>query len=733
MFVRHLLLSLTGDGLLNFSVVDRRWQWNIEAISAKSIANSSVSLMVGMMKTHQQSDQDALRLAALLGTKFKLEILERLFVLYQYGSTSEFPSSIERAISGGIIIIDSCGSLRFSHDQLFQAARALTPSQEQPRAHLDIGRRLLKSIDGALNSLSPGFLTTIVDQYNAGISLITDHEEELALAELNLLAGEAALASASYLQAAIYLLRGCSLVCEDDWNSHYNTCLRLFTFSGEAQITQGMAEGAVTALTTVLEHGRSFDDKLPAHQALLTAYTIKGDHSEAIDHGLLVLKELGEDFPLGADARQAASKADLIEICGVLKSKPFDDIVSQSTIENDPTKILAMQVLMVVSRIAYNKDPKLMLLLVYRMVSRTMSSGLTSEASFAFAALSFALCGLGKYELSSFCARIASALLQKFEQKYSHIVLLLLNCSILPYSQPQQACAQQLYTGYEDGMSVGAVEWALVNLSRNLQGSLFAPGPNSTLADYLKRVVKANETMVSFKHELFVLYNKFLHQAIENLSSNDETSDPFLSLTYDEDALSQYALQAQMHVKRKSLTFRIWFGCLFGKYDGMKDMIDELQAIAARNPFAPSFDTHNDYFYIGLVAFAMLRNDAADKEYWKSVASIVTEKFDEWVDIGSDWNFMSKRQMILAERAYCGNDVEIAKSAYEEAIAKANQTGFIHEEALACELAGKFYCERGEMSDGRYFLEKAVEAYARWGANRKAIHVKSALRSYHSP
>ena len=187
-----------------------------------------------------------------------------------------------------------------------------------------------------------------------------------------------------------------------------------------------------------------------------------------------------------------------------------------------------------------------------------------------------------------------------------------------------------------------------------------------------------------------------------------------------------------MHIKRKSLTFRIWFGRLFGKYDGIKDMIDELQAIAARNPFAPSFDTHNDYFYIGLVAFAMLRNEPADKEYWKSIASVVTEKFDEWVDIGSDWNFMSKRQMILAERAYCGNDVEIAKSAYEEAIAKANQTGFIHEEALACELAGNFYCERGEMSDGRYFLEKAAETYARWGANRKAIHVKSILRSYHS-
>lgn len=87
----------------------------------------------------------------------------------------------------------------------------------------------------------------------------------------------------------------------------------------------------------------------------------------------------------------------------------------------------------------------------------------------------------------------------------------------------------------------------------------------------------------------------------------------------------------------------------------------------------------------------------------------------------------------MAERAYCENDIDVAKSAYEEAIAKAKQTGFIHEEALACELAGSFFCEKGDKSDGRYFLEKAVETFTRWGANRKAIHVKSVLSNYHSP
>ena len=88
-------------------------------------------------------------------------------------------------------------------------------------------------------------------------------------------------------------------------------------------------------------------------------------------------------------------------------------------------------------------------------------------------------------------------------------------------------------------------------------------------------------------------------------------------------------------------------------------------------------------------------------------------------------------QLLLAERAYCKNDVDVAKTAYDEAIAKARHTGFIHEEALACELAGRFYCERGDISEGRSYLHDSVALYTRWGAHRKAIHVRSLLRNFH--
>ena len=163
----------------------------------------------------------------------------------------------------------------------------------------------------------------------------------------------------------------------------------------------------------------------------------------------------------------------------------------------------------------------------------------------------------------------------------------------------------------------------------------------------------------------------------------------------------------------------------------MNELIEELQTMVARNPFTPPMDTHNDYFYIGLVALAMLRKDDSDKEYWHNITLDVIKKFEAWMEIGIEWNFNSKIQLLLAERAYYKNDVDVAKTAYDEAIAKARQTGFIHEEALACELAGSFYCERGAISEGRSYLQDSVALYTRWGAHRKAIHVRSVLRNYH--
>jgi hypothetical protein len=56
---------------------------------------------------------------------------------------------------------------------------------------------------------------------------------------------------------------------------------------------------------------------------------------------------------------------------------------------------------------------------------------------------------------------------------------------------------------------------------------------------------------------------------------------------------------------------------------------------------------------------------------------------------------------------------------FEQAIRSARDNGFIHHEALAYELAARFYAERGFEDFTRLYLRNARDCYLRWGADGK--------------
>jgi hypothetical protein len=63
-------------------------------------------------------------------------------------------------------------------------------------------------------------------------------------------------------------------------------------------------------------------------------------------------------------------------------------------------------------------------------------------------------------------------------------------------------------------------------------------------------------------------------------------------------------------------------------------------------------------------------------------------------------------------------DVE-AMRLYEQAIRSARANGFIHNEALAYELAARFYATRGFEQIAHLYLRNARYGYLRWGADGK--------------
>ena len=49
---------------------------------------------------------------------------------------------------------------------------------------------------------------------------------------------------------------------------------------------------------------------------------------------------------------------------------------------------------------------------------------------------------------------------------------------------------------------------------------------------------------------------------------------------------------------------------------------------------------------------------------------------------------------------------------------------FIHEEAIACELAGYFHAKQGAITKSHDLFEESYHAYMKWGAVKKANMLK---------
>src|SRR5215472_1669400 len=82
-------------------------------------------------------------------------------------------------------------------------------------------------------------------------------------------------------------------------------------------------------------------------------------------------------------------------------------------------------------------------------------------------------------------------------------------------------------------------------------------------------------------------------------------------------------------------------------------------------------------------------------------------------------NFEDRAALVGAEIARIEGRALEAMELYERAIASARANGFVHNEALAHELAARFYATRGFDEIAHLYLGNARQGYLRWGAEGK--------------
>ena len=94
-----------------------------------------------------------------------------------------------------------------------------------------------------------------------------------------------------------------------------------------------------------------------------------------------------------------------------------------------------------------------------------------------------------------------------------------------------------------------------------------------------------------------------------------------------------------------------------------------------------------------------------------------------WNEQGDSWNFKHKLQLMEAEEHYSSGNLNLAKESYKNAIESSRLSKFVNDEALANELAGRFYLEIGDLVSSLEHFRLAHKNYNDWGAIGKAGHL----------
>ena len=86
---------------------------------------------------------------------------------------------------------------------------------------------------------------------------------------------------------------------------------------------------------------------------------------------------------------------------------------------------------------------------------------------------------------------------------------------------------------------------------------------------------------------------------------------------------------------------------------------------------------------------------------------------------GAPGNYAHKHALVAAEWARVKGQTDQARRLFEQAIEKAQQSGFVQEEALANELYGKFCLQQNDRARAEQYMTQAHHTFRVWGAVAK--------------
>jgi len=554
----------------------------------------------------------------------------------------------------------------------------------------------------------------IVNHLNVGRGLIRQQSERDELAELNLVAGKRAKAAAAYEVAHNYLQIGLSLLRDDCWERQYDLALTLHVGAAEVTYLSGNLEQAERLIAVVLQQAKTLLDKVRAYEVHHHAYAAQHKPLEAIKTGLQVLQLLGVSFP--EKPSQVDVRASLEETKLTLAGRSIEELIDLPKM-TDPYQLATMRLLSSVLHGTYVGFPELFPLVASNMVNLSAKYGNTTLSAPAYAAYGLILCGIvGDIDAGYRFGKLALNLVEQFNAKaLKSITIFMVNSFIRHWKGHIKTTLQPLLEGYQSGLETGDLLSAVL--------CVFDYGFQSywmgkELSGLERELAKYSRVIDQLKQKQILYVNELYRQAVLNLLGKAQDPCRLVGASYHEEKMLPRHLRAndrnalcQIYLNKLLLCY------LFQDYSGAmrnaaltETHLESLASTAA----VPAF-----YLYDSLARLAILPDvQGAEQTGFLEKVATNQEKMKLWAQ-HAPMNYLHKFYLVEAERArVLGRDGE-AREYYDQAITLAQEHEYLNEEALAYELAGRFYLARGQSHLARYYLRDAHYAYQQWGAVAK--------------
>ncbi len=721
-FLVQLLTDLYEKSVIYFSPESRTWTWRQEKIESRNIADNVIDLMTAKIRRLPEAAQRSLIHAACIGDRFELATLAAILEKPGHQAAGD----LEAALREGILLPIGLGyrvarqegntnnvSYQFIHDRVRQAAYGLLDKEAAEKIHCHIGGKWLAESSPAEQDLH---IFDIANQYNAGRRLVTDPQQKNQLVIINLKAGKRAKGATAYSTALHYFQMAIELRPANCWRSMADHAAELYLLAAEAAFLTKNYELMASWLDEYLGHCYAPLDRVKAFKIQLQAFVAQNRLSEAVDVALHALGMLGITLPKSPGALQVMGK--LLQTKFALRGKSLADLHALPAM-TDPARLEAMELLGLTIPPAYWTSQELVALTVFQMVRESVAHGYSPNAGYGYSWWGITECAMlgnidSGYEFGEFAIDLAKRHDLNLQQPLFFSAWI-----IQKFKRPLRDSIPVFEQTYALSLEKGDFEYASYARNNHIQ-ALFHTG--RTLGLLLPEMELAHRDLQRFQIGSSLYWHSIWWQTARNFVETSGQPHVLAGPAYDEAT----SLPQHLKVNDGSTLFllycaKLMLSCIF--HDQENALIN---AERAGTYVKGGVGMHAFVLFHFYESLALLGNVAGKGVFarWRMLRKVAAnqKKLATWA-AHAPMNYRHHWLLVEAERLRVGGRSDQALRFYDQAIDLARENGFIHEEALAHELAARCFVQRDQNRLATFYLKQSLQLYERWGASAKSAQL----------